>query len=146
VNKAVEMVKIGDLEKKGINEKSGGEEHRVFSARTEKAKIILPYGPSALLDIQHQILMFGLLKKLNEEEGITTVTISNDLNPFGIYSGMVALLHNGRIVMSDNKSSVMDKKNIKEIIKIDSALYSSVDGKSMNVPINPVSTSNQALM
>ncbi len=140
VDQAIEVMQIGDLRKKGINELSGGEAQRVFIARAlaQKAQIILLDEPNAHLDLQHQIMIFDLLKKLNDE-GITVVTVSHDLNLVGIYSKKIALMNHGRIVLYGEKSDILNKKNISEIFKINSIVFSAAEGKSMNVLINPVS-------
>lgn len=140
VDQAIELMQIGDLRKKGINELSGGEAQRVFIARAlaQKTGIILLDEPNAHLDLQHQIMIFDLLKKLNEE-GITVVTVSHDLNLVGIYSEKIALMNNGRIVLYGEKAEILNQKNISEIFKIDSAVFTATEGKSMNILISPVS-------
>jgi iron complex transport system ATP-binding protein len=144
VNEALSTMQIENLKNKGINEISGGEAQRVFIARAlaQKAKIILLDEPNAHLDLEHQIMIFNLLRKLNEEENITILTVSHDLNLVGIYSKKVALMNAGIIVMEGEKSDILNKNNIREIFKIDSAVFTSLDMSAINVLINPTSFIN----
>jgi iron complex transport system ATP-binding protein len=139
VDEALNRMQIDKLKHKGINEISGGEAQRVFIARAiaQKAEIILLDEPNAHLDLEHQVMIFNLLKKLNEEEKITVLTVSHDLNLVGIYSKKVALMNEGNIVMEGEKSEILTKDNIKRIFKIESAVFSSLDSESINVLINP---------
>lgn len=144
VKEALSTMQIENLMNKGINEISGGEAQRVFIARAlaQKAKIILLDEPNAHLDLEHQIMIFNLLRKLNEEENITILTVSHDLNLVGIYSKKVALMNAGIIVMEGEKSDILNKNNIREIFKIDSAVFPSLDMSTINVLINPTSFIN----
>ncbi len=144
VDEALNTMQIEKLKHKGINEISGGEAQRVFIARAlaQRAEIILLDEPNAHLDLEHQVMIFNLLKILNEEEKITVLTVSHDLNLVGIFSKKVALMNEGIIVMEGEKSEILTKGNIRKIFKIDSAVFPSVDLKSINVLINPNSITN----
>ncbi|MHB9041240.1 MAG: ABC transporter ATP-binding protein [Melioribacteraceae bacterium] len=148
VAEAMNLMQVDNLMHKGINELSGGEAQRVFIARAlaQKAEIILLDEPNAHLDLEHQIMIFDLLKKLNQQEKITVLTVSHDLNLVGIYSQKVALMKDGIIVMEGEKSKILNETNIKNIFKIDSAIFPSEDKKSMNILISPNSAINSAEM
>jgi iron complex transport system ATP-binding protein len=139
VDQAIEMMQIGHIRKKGINEISGGEAQRVFIARAlaQKAEIILLDEPNAHLDLRSQIMIFDLLKKLNEEEKITILTVSHDLNLVGLYSKKVAMMREGIIALEGEKTGILNEKNIREIFKIESAVFRSADNRSFNVLLNP---------
>lgn len=141
VDEALNVMQVDHLSEKGINEISGGEAQRVFIARAiaQKAEIILLDEPNAHLDIEHQIMIFDLLKMLNEEQKITILTVSHDLNLVGIYAQKVVLMRNGKIVMEGAKSAILNEKNIAEIFKINSAIFQSNDSDAINILIKPVS-------
>ncbi|MBA4405668.1 ABC transporter [bacterium] len=144
VDEALNRMQIEKLKHKGINEISGGEAQRVFIARAlaQRAEIIMLDEPNAHLDLEHQIMIFDLLKKLNEEEKITVLAVSHDLNLVGIFSKKIALMNEGTIVMEGEKSEILTKENIKNIFKIDSAIFQTSDRQSINVLINPNSFIN----
>lgn len=144
VDEAINRMQIEKLKHKGINEISGGEAQRVFIARAlaQRAEIIMLDEPNAHLDLEHQVMIFNLLKKLNEEEKITVLAVSHDLNLVGIFSKKVALMNEGTIVMEGEKSEILTKENIRNIFKIDSAIFQTGDRQSINVLINPNSFIN----
>ncbi|MFA7228775.1 MAG: ABC transporter ATP-binding protein [Melioribacteraceae bacterium] len=139
VSQAIDTMQIGHIKQKGINEISGGEAQRVFIARAlaQKAGLILLDEPNAHLDLQSQVMIFDLLRRLNEEEKITILTVSHDLNLVGLYSKKVALMKEGKIFLEGEKSDILNEDNIRSIFKIESALFRSADRKSINVLINP---------
>lgn len=139
VDEAMNTMQIEKLKHKCINAISGGEAQRVFIARAlaQKAEIILLDEPNAHLDLEHQVMIFNLLNKLNEEEKITVIAVSHDLNLVGIFSKKVAIMDRGAIVLDGEKSEILTKENIRKIFKIDSALFSATDSNSINVLINP---------
>jgi iron complex transport system ATP-binding protein len=140
VKEALALMEIENLSRKGINEISGGEAQRVFIARAlaQKADVILLDEPNAHLDIEHQIKIFDILKKINNEEGKTIISVSHDLNLVGIYSKEVSFMLNGKIVLHGSKSDILNESNIKEIFGINTKIFTSASAEYMNVLINPV--------
>ena len=139
VNESMRLMQIEHLKRKGINELSGGEAQRVFIARAiaQKADILLLDEPNAHLDIEHQILIFNLLQKLNDDQGITLINVSHDLNLVGIFSRKIAFMVDGRIIQHGDKKEMLTQKNIEEIFKINSKVFAYKKSKAVNVLINP---------
>jgi iron complex transport system ATP-binding protein len=140
VHEVLEIMQVEHLKNKGINEISGGEAQRVFIARAlaQKSEIILLDEPNAHLDLEHQIMIFDILKKINQENGITIATVSHDLNLVGIYTNKVALMIDGKIIMEGNKTDILKEKNIKKIFKISSKIFTNEHTDKMNVLISPL--------
>ena len=139
VKEAMEILQIDGIKNKGINEISGGEAQRVLIARAlaQKAKIILLDEPNAHLDLRHQIMIFELLRKLNETEKITVITVSHDLNLVALYSKKAALMEAGSIITTGEKADVLDSNNIKGLFKINAEIFNRSGNGSFNILINP---------
>jgi len=120
IEEALELVEISHLKNKGINEVSGGEAQRAFIARAlaQEPEIILLDEPNAHLDIKHQISVFELLKKFNEEKEITIVAVSHDLNLAGNYSGRIVLMQNGKIFCDGKGQDILTPENIKTVFEV----------------------------
>lgn len=79
--KQMEKMNIHDLEKRCYRELSGGQQQRVLLARALCAtgKMLLLDEPVAGLDPAVKIEMYELIRRLNEEDGITVIMVSHDI-------------------------------------------------------------------
>ena len=139
VDEALEVVGISHLKYKGINEVSGGEAQRAFIARAlaQKPEIILLDEPNAHLDIKHQISIFNLLKRLNEDKKLTVVSVSHDLNLAGNYGKRTILMNRGEIFKDSDKFDVLTEENIKKIFDVQSRINIDKKMNFINVVILP---------
>jgi iron complex transport system ATP-binding protein len=89
----MQATSIEHLGSKPMTALSGGERQRVLIARAlcQRPKILLLDEPNAHLDIAHQIEIFNILQRENENE-LTIVSVSHDLNLAAAYSKHIALL------------------------------------------------------
>ncbi len=139
VDEALELLELNEMRNKGINEISGGELQRVFIARAlaQKADIILLDEPNSHLDLKHQIVIFELLAKLAEQNNLTVISVSHDLNMVGIYSKDVVFMNNGTIQIIGDKKQIFTKENIRKVFNVNVEVYPSQNNYSANVLIEP---------
>ncbi len=69
----------------------------IARALTQEPNVLLLDEPTAFLDLHHQVDVCGLLRRLNEERGLTVVLVSHDLNLAAQYCDRLVLLNRGRI-------------------------------------------------
>lgn len=114
VNEVLKMTNTFHLKDRIITEISGGERQRVIIAKAlaQKPSIILLDEPTSHLDINHQIEILSLLKKLNEEMGTTIVIVIHDVNLASRYSDEIIMLNEGKILEIGRPEKVITKKNI----------------------------------
>lgn len=81
VGEAIEMVGIGSLATKNIDELSDGERQKVMIARAlaQQTPVILLDEPTAFLDYDSKRAVFGLLCRLAKDENKTVLMSSHDL-------------------------------------------------------------------
>jgi iron complex transport system ATP-binding protein len=110
------LTDIAHLASHPIGALSGGERQRVFIARAlaQQPDILLLDEPNAHLDIAHQVEIFRLLKRLNNESGLTVVSVSHDLNLAAMNSDRIALLLCGSLVAIDQPETVLTEARIRE--------------------------------
>ncbi len=139
VDEALELLELTGMRNKGINEISGGELQRVFIARAlaQKADIILLDEPNSHLDLQHQIIIFELLAKLAEQNNLTVLSVSHDLNMVGIYSHEVVFMNSGTFQIIGDKKQIFTKENIRKVFNVNAEVFSSQNNYSANVLIEP---------
>lgn len=116
---AMKKTDIQHLSSRYINELSGGEIQRVFLARAlaQQTPILLLDEPNTHLDLQHQIEILTLIKKLVTNDGISVVAVFHDLNIASMYSDEILVLNYGKVHAVGKTASVVNKKNIEEVFR-----------------------------
>jgi len=96
---AMRETDVAHLANRLITDVSGGERQRAVIARalTQEPKILLLDEPTAFLDLQHQLEICAILRRLNKERGLTVVLVSHDLNLASQYCDRLMLLDGGRV-------------------------------------------------
>jgi iron complex transport system ATP-binding protein len=84
---------------RSIHSVSGGERQRAIIARAlaQEPSVLLLDEPTAFLDLNHQVDICRILRRLNEERRLTVVLVSHDLNLASQYCDRVMLLESGRV-------------------------------------------------
>ena len=98
---------IGSLAKRCYRELSGGQQQRVLLARALCAtrKMLLLDEPVSGLDPRVTAEMYGLIERLNREEGITVMMISHDISAALRYASHI--LHIGDAVFFGTKADYL---------------------------------------
>jgi iron complex transport system ATP-binding protein len=109
------LTDVLDLEKRPFFELSQGERQRVLMARAiaQEPKVILLDEPTSHLDINHQVELNELIRRLNEDRNLTVLNISHDLNLAAEYSQRIVLLHRGTIFAAGPPAEVLTEENIR---------------------------------
>ncbi len=81
-NEKMKMLDISHLKNTSFKNLSGGQKQKVLLARAlcSAKKILLLDEPTSSLDVDATNEIYTILKKLNEEEKITIIMISHDIN------------------------------------------------------------------
>jgi iron complex transport system ATP-binding protein len=113
---ALIMTDTFQFQDRSITEISGGERQRVIVARAlaQEPEILLLDEPTSHLDINHQIEILHLLKRLNKEKGMTIIVVIHDINLASRFSNKVILMKSGQILSKGTPEQVITKENIKE--------------------------------
>lgn len=103
-----------------IDELSGGERQRVIIARalSQEPKILLLDEPTSHLDINHQVEIYDLIKRLNSEKDLSVVIVSHDLNMAAEYCDRLVLMKNGRVYKDGTPREVITESNIRDVYGI----------------------------
>lgn len=99
VERSLERTGCTHLRNRLITELSGGELQRVIIARAlaQQSPILLLDEPTSHLDLQHQLRIARLLRDLHQQEGLTVLWVSHDLNLASEFCDRLILLNQGRI-------------------------------------------------
>ena len=117
VEEAMTFTDTIGIRRRDINQISGGERQRAIIARAlaQQPRVLFLDEPTSHLDINHQIEVFNLLRKLNEERGMTVFAITHDLNICAEYCREVLMLKRGRITCRGVPSEIISEENIRSV-------------------------------
>ncbi len=111
----------GPLERRAFATLSGGEKQRVIiaSALAQSAAIMLLDEPTASLDPGYQIEIAALLRRLNEERGITMIVATHDLNFAASICRHLVLLKAGGVLASGATADVLTAERVRDLYGVE---------------------------
>ena len=121
VNEVMERTATVHLADRNVLEVSGGERQRVIIARAlcQRPQVLLLDEPTAHLDINHQIELLELLHELSEEQRMTIVCATHDLNHASAYCDRILLLQDGRVRAFGSPQEVISPDIIRDTYGVD---------------------------
>jgi iron complex transport system ATP-binding protein len=120
VRRCLEFTRTGTLSQRPVTQLSGGELQRVMLAQAlaQEGEILLLDEPTSHLDIKFQIEILELLKRLNEEQGLTIISSFHDLNLASLYCHYLYFLKGGSIVESGPVEQVFTEEIINSVFEV----------------------------
>ena len=116
---AMAMVDVTHLAERLMTNLSGGERQRTVFARAlaQSPTVLLLDEPTAFLDLQHQIGICQVIRRLKEEHGLTIILVSHDLNLVSQYCDRIMLLDCGRIVRLGRPDEVIEPEVLESVYR-----------------------------
>ena len=111
VAEALQMVRLGNVEKRRPHELSGGQQQRVALARAlvNRPKALLLDEPLGALDLKLRKAMQLELKALNRETGATFIYVTHDQEEALTMSDRIAVMNEGRILQLGNPAEIYEQ-------------------------------------
>ena len=121
VDYALGITKTDHLRYQLIPSLSGGERQRVWIAMAlaQQPKLLVLDEPTTYLDINHQLEIMELLKRLNEEQGLTVLMVLHELTQAVQYSHHMAIIKEGHLVTSGETKSIISDDLFKQVFSVD---------------------------
>jgi iron complex transport system ATP-binding protein len=146
----IERIGISELKHRPYTQLSGGEGQLVLIARAlaQKTPVIVMDEPTAHLDFRHELLILETMRRLVRDEGKSVVMATHFPNHTFYFENnllktTVAMLFNGRFLVSGFPGQVLSEENIRKVYGIDASIisYNAEEEKPLR-QIIPIKMSN----
>ena len=116
IDKVLQDVWIHELGNRRIGELSGGQQQRVFIAKAlvNNPKILILDEPVTGIDSQSTELFYGILRELNQKQGITIVWASHDLDAVNKLANKVACMNRTLFFHGESDEFFTNKELVKQ--------------------------------
>ncbi len=118
--KSLRLLKLWDFRDRYVRQLSGGEKQRVYIARAlvqETTYIFLDESLSEL-DINYQLEIMRLLKKISQEQAKSIVLISHNINLSANYADRMIFLKEGLVLDSGSVPELMQSEKLSELFSV----------------------------
>ena len=114
---AMATMDISHLASRAVTDLSGGERQRAMIARAlaQTPRVLLLDEPTAFLDLQHQLEICSVLRRLSDEQGLTVVIVSHDLNLASQYCDRIVMLKEGSVYSMGTPSEVLSVEALRAV-------------------------------
>jgi iron complex transport system ATP-binding protein len=137
IARALDATGTADLINRPIRELSGGQRQRVWVAMAlaQDTDLLLLDEPTIYLDINHQVELLRLLRKLNSEAGKTIVIVLHDLNVACRFCDHLIAMADGTIVAEGAPTEVVTAELVEKVFGLGCFIVPDpVTGTPMVVP------------
>lgn len=133
---AMEITHTLKYKDKPVTDLSGGQKQRVWIAMAlaQNTKVLFLDEPTTYLDIKYQLQILKLIKKLNEEYGITIVMVLHDINQALYYSDEIVAMAQGKVYAYGKPEQIITPKLVKDVFDVELDIRS-VDDKPFVIPV-----------
>ena len=117
---AMEVTNVEKYRDREVSRLSGEQRQRVWIAMAlaQNTKILFLDEPTTYLDIRYQIEILELVKKLNEEYGITIIMVLHDINQAIHFSDRIIGLKDGQVAAQGSPAEVVTPECIRTLYGI----------------------------
>jgi iron complex transport system ATP-binding protein len=123
-----------------VDQLSGGERQRAWIALAlaQETPTLFLDEPTTFLDIGYQLEVLHLVRRLNQEAGMTVVMVLHDLNHAAAYADRVVCLDAGAIVADGTPEQVITPALLHDVFRVHaSVLRDPVSGRPVFLPHRP---------
>jgi iron complex transport system ATP-binding protein len=118
---ALEMTRLTRYLGSRVSEISGGEKQRLLLARAlaQQTEILLADELTANLDINYQVELMRLVRRITREKDLATLVVSHEINLLGAFCDRILLIAQGRIRHQGSVREVLTQEHLKQVFGLD---------------------------
>ena len=135
VERAMVYTDVADIRERPITELSGGERQRaiVAMALAQEPRMILLDEATSQLDLNHRLEIMQLVERLNQDNGVTILMISHDLQLAAEFCRRLVLLDAGRIVADGRPAAVLTEENLRNVYRCEVRVHADPASGTLSV-------------
>lgn len=116
---ALAAARLDELAERPIGRLSGGERQRAWIALAlaQEPRVLLLDEPTSFLDLQHQVEVMELLRRLNAD-GLTVVAVLHDLVLAARFARRVILMRDGRVEADGTPGEVFTATELERVFRV----------------------------
>ena len=135
VEEIMEKTGISEFANRYITELSGGERQRVVFARAlvQHTPVLILDEATSNLDINYAISMLNISETRVREEGITVISVMQDINLAAVYCDYLIFLCRGRIAAQGPTAEVLTPETIQSVFNVSAKVYRESFSDSLQV-------------
>jgi iron complex transport system ATP-binding protein len=137
VRRALEMTRLEDHLDKRVPDLSGGERQRLLMARAlaQEPETLLLDEFTANLDINYQVELMRLVRRITRERNLATLVVSHEINLLASFCDRIVLMAAGRIIRHGTVKEVVTRENLRELFGLDFQVRSAATGTPEVLPV-----------
>ncbi|WP_368410946.1 ABC transporter ATP-binding protein [Halomarina pelagica] len=139
VERAVSLAGIDHLRDEEIGQLSGGQRQLAWIGMVlaQDTDVLLLDEPTTFLDLHHQLRVMQTVKRLNEEEGVTVVTVLHDIAQAARFADYLIALKDGALYDWGPPRDVVTEELLADVFRVDAAVVE--EGSNLQiVPKRPL--------
>lgn len=120
IKEALELTGMHAFAGRPLDALSGGERQRAWIALAlaQSTPLLMLDEPTTFLDVRHQLEILELVRRLNQERGITIIVVLHDLNQAARYADRMVVLKDGVIEVDGPPDRVLTETMLQEVFGI----------------------------
>lgn len=120
VSWALKVTNLEHMAHKCVGQLSGGERQRAWIAMAlaQKTELLFLDEPTTYLDIYYQLEILNLVRKLNQNYGMTIIMVLHDINQAMQFSDNLIVMSKGKICYEGLAKDGITEKRLKEVYGI----------------------------
>ncbi|MFX1364326.1 MAG: ABC transporter ATP-binding protein [Promethearchaeota archaeon] len=123
VDQILNKFNLTEIQHRGFNELSGGEQQKVIISRAiaQESEVLLLDEPTSQLDLNYKIELMEMLKNY-VKDGLIVIIVLHDLNLATLFCDKIILLNAGHIEAFGSIEETITKENILSVYNIEIAI------------------------
>lgn len=111
------LLDVQQFARRSFNQLSGGEKQRtiIAAALAQTPSILLLDEPTSALDLKHQIGIYNILKQAQQEQELTLIIVTHDINLACMFCERLIFLKNGKIIADGTPKEVVNENQMTDL-------------------------------